>query len=56
MFSVGNRSLIPLDFVQSRVGLPNGIQSACTWGPHKNAELHIHNEGINNKCALNATS
>ena len=32
------------------------VHSASTWGPQKNAELHIHNEGINNKCILNVTS
>ena len=39
-----------------RSGLPNGVQSASTCGQYKNAELQIHNEGINNKCMLNATS
>ena len=35
-----------------RAALPNGVHSASTWGPQKNTELHIHNEGI----MINATS
>ena len=37
------------------VGAPV-VHSASTLGPQKNAELHIHNEGINNKCILNLSS
>ena len=37
-------------------GGPAGVHSANTWGPQKNAVLHIHNEGISNKCILNVTS
>ena len=36
--------------------LTPGVNSASTWFPRKNAELHIHNEGINNQCTLNVTS
>ena len=37
-------------------GLPNGVHGADRWGPQKNDELHIHNEGIDSKCILNVTS
>ena len=28
---------------------PTGVCSASTWGPQRNAELHIYNKGINNE-------
>ena len=39
-----------------RAWIGNGVHSACTRGPHKDAELHIHDEGINNKYILNVAS
>ena len=35
---------------KSGPGGPPGVHSASALGPQKNAELHIHNVGINNKC------
>ena len=37
-------------------GGPTEVHSATTWDPQKNAVLHLHNEGINNKCILSVTS
>ena len=41
---------------QRGLGEPPGVHSASTWDPHRNAELHIHDEDKNNKRLLNVTS
>ena len=41
---------------QQGPGGPTGFRNAGTWGPQKNAELHMYDEGIDNKCMLHVTN